>query len=159
MKALRLIHVARFTFCVLLMLQCGFLTAYPVKYQGDLRLIPIFLLYAPSVVYWIYCLRTQVRLLTMFYTWCLYVVIALVPIIIIIFAFGGEHLETKKPLTPNTLKVMLCFTPILFLLLVNTASDLNAEDYRQLASKLSVQITIDLFDAVALDAGHCTRRK
>lgn len=69
----------------------------------------------------------------------------------IIFAFGGEHLETKQPLTPNTLKIMLCFTPILFLLLVNTASDLvDSEDYRQLVSTLSVQITIDLFDAVEM---------
>lgn len=82
MKALRLIHVARFTFCVLLMLQCGFLTAYPVKYQADLRFIPIFPLYAPPVVYWIYCLGTDAGLIRMFITWCLYVAIALVPIII-----------------------------------------------------------------------------
>ena len=144
----------RLIFFLLLMVQCGFLTAYPAKYKDDDRLVPIFLLYAPATVYWIYCLfsqETDAGLVKMFNTWSLYVVAALVPIIAIIFALVGDDLDKKQFLGPNTLKVTLCATPLLFLFLVNTASDLDKhEKYRQLASWLSVSITIDLFDAVEM---------
>ena len=53
--------------------------------------------------------------------------------------------------TGNTLKVVLCLTPVLFLFLLNTASDLSeSEEYRELASQFSIQITIDLFDGVEM---------
>ena len=63
----------------------------------------------------------------------------------------GDDLDKKRFLGPNTLKVTLCATPLLFLSLVNTASGLSKhEEYRQLASILSVSITIDLFDSVEM---------
>ena len=48
-------------------------------------------------------------------------------------------------------KVILCLTPVLFLFLPNTASDLSGnEEYRQLSFRLTFQVTIDLFDAVEM---------
>lgn len=150
-KAFRLVLIGRFVFFALLTIQCGFLAAYPASYKDDVRLIPVFLLYVPTLAYWIYCLINDAGLLGMFYTWGLYVLTALIPNIVIIFALVGDDLDKKQLLGPNTLKVILCITPMLFLFLLNTASDLTEhEEYRQLASRLSIQITIDLFDAVEM---------
>ena len=68
-----------------------------------------------------------------------------------IFAVAGDDLDKTKFLGPNTLKVILCLTPVLFLFLPNTASGLSeSDDYRQLALRLTIQVTIDLFDAVEM---------
>ena len=151
LKALRLVWIGRFLFFALLMIQCGFHTAYPENYTDNARWIPIFLSYAPALFYWIHCLRTDATLIRMFFTWGLYTVLALVPNIAIIFAVAGDDLDKEELLGPNTLKVTLCITPVLFLFLLNTASDLSKhEDYRQLATRLSIQVSIDLFDAVEM---------
>lgn len=152
-KSVQLIHIGRFIFFALLMIQCGFLTAYPAWYKEDARWIPVFLLYAPALFYWIHCLLTQAELVRMFFTWLLYVVIALIPMIATIFAVVvvGDDLDTKNLLGSNALKVMLCLTPLLFLFLVNTASDLGEhKEYSALVIRLSLQITIDLFDTVEM---------
>ena len=52
---------------------------------------------------------------------------------------------------PNALKVILCLTPVLFLFLPKTAPGLSEIDgYPQLAFRLTIQVTIDLFDAVEM---------
>lgn len=150
LRALRLTWIGRFIFFALLLIQCGFLVAYPATYR-DVRWIPIFLLYLPALMYWLYCLRTDAWLIRMFFTWGLYIMIALIPSVAVVFATAGDDLDKKKFLGPNTLKVILCITPVLFLFLPNTASDLSEyEEYRGLAERLSIQITIDLFDAVEM---------
>ncbi|XP_068713872.1 uncharacterized protein [Montipora foliosa] len=145
------LYLGRFIFFAMLVAQCGFLTAYPAWYKQDARWIPLFLLYAPALFYWIYCLRKKANLNGMFLTWLLYV-IALIAMIAIIFPVVGDDLDTKNLLGPNMLKVMLCLTPLLFLFLVNTASDLDDEHegYTSLVQRLSLQITIDLFDTVEM---------
>ena len=151
LKAQPLTWIGRFIFFALLLVQCGFLAAYPASYR-DIRWIPIFLLYLPALAFWLYCLRTDdAGLIRMFFTWGLYIVIALIPSVAIVFTTAGDDLDKEKFLGPNTLKVVLCFTPVVFLFLPNTASDLSKhEKYRHLASRLSIQITIDLFDAVEM---------
>ena len=150
-KAVRFIDVGRFAFAGLLLTQCGFLAAYPAAYTDNLRWISVATLYVPALVYWLHCLLTNAGLLRMFFTWGLYVVVALVPNIAITFAKCGDDLDKKNFLGPNALKVILCLTPVMFLFLLNTASDLSEnKEYRQLASQLSIQITIDLFDAVEM---------
>ena len=146
--AFGLASVGRLAVVVLLLIQCGFLTAFPVWYTGDLRLIPVALLYAPAVFYWICC---EAKLVETFVTWFLYVVIALIPHIAVTFALCGDELDKDNFLGPNCLKVILCITPLVFLVLVNAASDLgDHEEYRKLATMLSIQITIDLFDGVEM---------
>ena len=52
---------------------------------------------------------------------------------------------TDNFLGPNCLKVILCITPLVFLVLVNAGSDLGYhKEYRQLASMLSFQIIITI---------------
>ena len=149
-KAKPLVAIGRLIFFSLLMIQSGFLSAYPATYQ-DRKMAALCLLCFPALLYWIRCLCTEASLLRMFYTWGLYLVVFLIPMIATIFAVAGDELDKTKFLGPNTLKVILCLTPVLFLFLPNTASGLSeSDDYRQLAFRLTIQVTIDLFDTVEM---------
>ena len=56
-----------------------------------------------------------------------------------------------KTLGPTLLKATLCVTPILLLLLLNTASDANEPDEnKEDVYKLCVQLAVDLLDAVEM---------
>ena len=150
-KSIRLVFVGRFVVFALLLVQCSFFAAYSMWYTDDLRWIAVITLYFPAIFYWFHCLKTDAGLITMFVTWGLFVVVGLIPNIAITFAVCGDELDKKSYLGPNTLKVILCLTPLLFLLLLNTARDLSDyEDNRELARRLSLYISIDLFDAVAM---------
>ena len=59
----------------------------------------------------------------------------------------GDGLKNKR-LDPIVLKAALCLTPLLLVLLLNTASD--ADDYRDTLSKLCVQLAVNLLDAVEM---------
>jgi len=149
-KSIRLVFVGRFVVLVLFLTQGGFFTAFPTWYSDDKRWIAVLTLYLPAISYWSFCLNTDAGLLRMFYTWGLYVA-ALVPNISITFGVCGDDLNTQYFLGPNCLKVILCLTPVLLLLLLNTADDLGEnQEYRQLAKELSVHISIDLFDGVEM---------
>ena len=122
------------------MIQSGFLAAYPATYR-DQEMAASWLLCIPQLFY---CLCTEASLQRMFFTWGLYLVVFLIPIIAIIFAVAGDDLDKEKFLGPNALKVTLCLTPVLFLFLPNIASDLSGtDDHRQLAFRLTIQVTID----------------
>ncbi|XP_020602097.1 uncharacterized protein LOC110041159 [Orbicella faveolata] len=150
-KSIRLVFVGRFVVLALFLTQCGFFAAYPTWYTDDLRWIAVIILYVPAILYWGYCLKTDAELIRMFFTWGLYVLVALVPNIAITFGVCGDELDKENFLGPNCLKVILCLTPVLFLVLLNTADDLSDnEEYRQLAKELSVHISIDLFDGVEM---------
>ena len=146
-----LVLVGRFLAVLLLCVQCGFLTAFPVCYRDDKRLISLVLLSFPALIYYGICLATGGELRKVFRTWGLYIICSLIPYIAIIFALCGDVLDKNNFLSPTCLKVILCITPVAFLILVNTASDLGEhEDYKTLAWTLSVVITIDLVDSVEM---------
>ena len=157
-KAKPLVAIGRFIFFSLLMIQSGFLAAYPATYQ-DKNKSTLCLLCFPVLVYWIYCLCTEASLLRMFYTWGLYLVVFLIPMIATIFAVAGDDLDKTKFLGPNALKVVLCLTPVLFLFLPNTASGLSeSDDYRQLAFRLTIQVTIDFLAPVVQKLNSAIQR-
>ena len=146
-----LVLVGRFLGFLLLFVQLGFLTAFPVWYRDDKHLISLVLLFFPSLIYYGICLATGGELRKVFLTWGLYISCGLIPYIAIIFALCGDVLDKNNFLSPTCLKVILCITPVAFLILVNTAGDLGKyEDYKALALTLSVVITIDLVDSVEM---------
>ena len=146
-----LVLVGRFLAVLLLCVQCGFLTAFPVCYRDDKRLISLLLLSFPALIYYGICLATGGELRKVFRTWGLYIIFGLIPYIAIIFPLCGDVLNKDSFLSPTCLKVILCITPVAFLILVNTAGDLGKyEDYKTLALTLSVVITIDLVDSVEM---------
>lgn len=144
--------VGRAVFFALMATQCGFLAAYPAQYNKDKNWYFLSFSYAPAVVIWI-CLMVcrKADLLQSFFVWAAYVCSALLPHIVIIFGFVVDSLEKERFLGPKVLKMVLCITPLLLLLLVNTADDsFSSDKCRELVAKLSVQMAIDLFDVVEM---------
>ena len=95
------------------------------------------------------CLR-KADLRRFFIVWALYMWLGLFLNTVIIFGFVVDDIKVESPLTPQALKIVLCITPLLLLLLVNTAKDSYRSDNKELVAKLSVQMAIDLFDAVEM---------
>ena len=159
----------RVVFFALLATQCCFLAAYPVHYKGNCLWCGVGASYVPATVLWLcFLAEGNASLLGCFYVWAVYVCCALLPNIIVIFGFLADSLEKETFLGPNVFKMVLCITPLLLLLLLNTA-DYGDEDtaergevreevkiksarklLEELASKLCVQVTLDLFDAIEM---------
>ena len=126
----------------------GFLLAsYPAIYL-NFNWYLINLSYIPSIIWW-FCLIlfNQAKLRRLFYIWGLYVV-GLVVSTVVVFSTVGDSLDKERFLGPNVLKATFCITPLLLLLLLNTAND--AEDFKDVVSMFCFQMVVDLFDAVEM---------
>jgi len=90
------------------------------------------------------------RLQWLFIVWLLYVVAFVIHVGII---FGGsepieEKLDKERSFGPNVLKMTLCLSPFILLLLLSTGTDSIA--YRELTWMLSLRIALDIFDGVEM---------
>ena len=139
---------ARALFFALIIIQCFFLAAYPATYKSNSLWYVLATSFAPTVIVWLCLIASKAKLRWLFYVWNLYIICALIPNIAIVFLVVGDSLDKNKLLGPNALKLILCITPLLLLLLLHTADDSDRNEYRELVSKLSYQMAIDLFDAV-----------
>ena len=140
---------ARVAFFALIMIQCFFLAAYPASYEGNSNWYVLATSFGPAVIVWLSLLANKAKVRWLFYVWDLYIICALIPNIAIIFTVVGDSLDKNKLLGPNSLKMVLCITPLLLLLLLHSADDTDENDeHRELVSKLSYQMAIDLFDVV-----------
>lgn len=84
-----------------------------------------------------------------FIAWLAYVAITLVPEVAVIFKRFADQLGDAKVFGQNILKVALCITPMLFLLLVNSHHDARRYSKRRVyIDKLSAGVTLDLLDSV-----------
>lgn len=140
----------RVVFVVLLLIQGGFFVAYSIKYKVAAWAPTVQgVLFAITAIVWLaLIIRKKAKLSCLFYVWVSYV-ITLVVNIGILFGTIGDKLDSEKFLGPNVLKGVLCVTPPLLLLLLHNADDLDRSDERKdLVSKLSYQMAIDLFDVV-----------
>ena len=132
-------------------IQCGFLVSFPAKYKDEQLWYLASSFYLPSCGFWIYIITCGKENLFRFIVWTLYMWAGLLSNVIKIFGFVLDDIEKESSLTPQALKIVLCTTPHLLLLLVNTAKDsFDSDGNKELVAKLSVQIAIDLFDAVEM---------
>ena len=142
--------VGRVVFGVLLLGQGGFFVAYSIEYKVAAWAPTVQgVLFAITAIVWLalICMK-KAKLSCLFYVWVSYV-ITLVVNIGILFGTIGDKLDSETFLGPNVLKGVLCVTPPLLLLLLHNADDLDRSDERKdLVSKLSYQMAIDLFDVV-----------
>jgi len=148
--ASRWMFLGRLAFFLLLLTQGGFLVAYSVDYHEVSVWVPIVqgVLFGTTAFVWLVLVCKKAELSLLFYVWVLYV-ITLVANIGILFGTIGDKLDSEKFLDPNFLKGVLCVTPPLLLLLLHNANDLDRSNERKdLVSKLSYQMAIDLFDVV-----------
>ena len=145
-----LLGLGRFVFFTLIVTQCfllAYLPSYPAEYKVNSDWFGVSSSFAPSVIAWVaLVLLKAAKLRRLFSVWGLYV-FGLVVSIGVVFGVVGDGIE-KKTLGPIVLKGTLCVTPLLLLLLLNTASD--REEHKEVVSKLCFQLAVDLFDGVEM---------
>ena len=146
-----LIWLGRLAFFALYCIQSYSLTSYPAEYKSDNSFYALILLFIPALGLWIWILCDEKNLQWLFAVWLAYVWLALIPLIGIIFG-GDDPIENKLDsqvlFGPNVLKMTLCVTPLLLLLLLSTGTD--SMSYRELIWLLSLRIALDLFDTVEM---------
>ena len=138
-----LVRMGRFLFFGLALTQCFLLASYPSKKSGLWYLTS--LSYAPSLVAWTsLVLSDNTKLGKLSYIWGLYT-IGLVVSTIIVFATFVDTMDKGSLLG---LKVTLCITPILLLLLLNTAKDVKEQ--KDLLPWLCFAMAVDLVDTIEM---------
>ena len=138
-----LVRMGRCLFFGLAMTQCFLLASYPSRRSGLWYLTS--LSYAPSLLGWTSLVLTDnTKLGKLSYIWGLYT-IGLVVSTIMVFATFVDNMDKGSLLG---LKVTLCITPILLLLLLNTAKD--AEEHKDLLPWLCFAIALDLVDTIEI---------
>ena len=76
---------------------------------------------------------------------------ALVVNIAMVFGKVGDRIDKTEFLGPNVLKMVLCITPLLLLLLLNTGDlDDSDDEEREIVSKLCFPMAVDLFDGIEM---------
>lgn len=148
--ALCLVWIGRLVFFGLVGLQSYSLASYPAEYKHDDGFYALCVLFAPALALRFYIMYEEKKLQWLFAVWLLYVV-AFVILIGVIFG-GSEPIEEKldkdKFFGPNVLKMTLCLSPFILLLLLSTGTDSIV--YRELIWMLSLRIALDLFDGVEM---------
>ena len=146
-----LVHLGRGAFFVLIIIQGISLATYPATYNENLGFYGLLSLFpVPALAMWLWIICNEECLSWLFAVWVLYV-IGLVILIGVIF--GGpnpieDKLDKKAFFGPNILKMTLCLSPILLLLLLSTGTD--AMEYREKIWMTSLRIALDLFDGVEM---------
>lgn len=146
-----LVWCGRVAFSVLLTLQAISLASFPAYYE-ECNYFYFFLILYPilPLALWIYVICKKENLRWLFAVWFVYV-IGLVALIGVIFGRTDtieDKLDKDVFLCPNILKLTLCLSPILLLLLLSTGED--SMTYRDLIWMLSLRIALDLFDGVEM---------
>lgn len=148
--ALCFVWIGRFVFFGLVGLQSYSLASYPAEYKHHDGFYALCILFAPALVLRVHIMRKEKTLQWLFAVWILHVIAFVILIAII---FGGsdpieEKLDKEKFFGPNVLKMTLCLSPFILLLLLSTGTDSIA--YRELIWMLSLRIALDLFDGVEM---------
>ena len=148
-----LTRFGRFAFFGLIITQCYFLSAYLANYEGTSNWYLMVFSFGPAVFVWIFLLFFDALYLgCLFRIWGLYIV-ALVVNIAMVFGKVGDRIDKTEFLGPNVLKMVLCITPLLLLLLLNTGdlddSDVNDKE-REIVSELCFPMAVDLFDGIEM---------
>ena len=148
--ALYLVWIGRLIFFGLVSIQTYSLASYPAEYKHDSGFYGLITLYLPALALWLYIMCNDKHLPWLFAVWTCYIVGFVIFIAII---FGGntpieDKLDKETFFGPNILKMTLCLTPLILLLLLSTGTDSMA--YREQIWKLSLRMALDLFDGVEM---------
>ena len=141
----------RFAFFGLINKQCFILSAYLAKYEDSSKWYLTAISFGPAIFVWILLLLFKALYLScLFRIWGLYIV-ALVVNIAMVFGKVGDRIDKTEFLGPNVLKMVLCITPLLLLLLLNTGDlDDSDDEEREIVSKLCFPMAVDLFDGIEM---------
>ena len=131
--------------------QCIFLSAYLKKYDSESNWYLTIIFFGPAVIVWILLLIFKAQYFCcLFRIWGLYIV-ALVVNIAMVFGKVGDRIDKTEFLGPTVLEMVLCITPLLLLLLLNTGDlDDSDDEEREIVSKLCFPMAVDLFDGIEM---------
>ena len=146
-----IIRLGRLAFFCLMTTQSMFLSAYLAKYEGTSNWYFMAFSFGPAVFVWVLLLIFKALYLgCLFRIWGLYIM-ALVVNIAMVFGKVGDRIDKTEFLGPNVLKMVLCITPLLLLLLLNTGDlDDSDDEERKIVSKLCFPMAVDLFDGIEM---------
>ena len=146
-----IIWLGRLAFFCLITTQSMFLSAYLGKYEGTSNWYFMAFSFGPAVFVWVLLLIFKALYLgCLFRIWGLYIM-ALVVNIAMVFGKVGDRIDKTEFLGPNVLKMVLCITPLLLLLLLNTGDlDDSDDEEREIVSKLCFPMAVDLFDGIEM---------
>ena len=146
-----IIWLGRLAFFCLMTTQSMFLSAYLAKYEGTSNWYFMAFSFGPAVFVWVLLLIFKALYLgCLFRIWGLYIM-ALVVNIAMVFGKVGDRIDKTEFLGPNVLKMVLCITPLLLLLLLNTGDlDDSDDEEREIVSKLCFPMAVDLFDGIEM---------
>ena len=146
-----IIWLGRLAFFCLMTTQSMFLSAYLAKYEGTSNWYFMAFSFGPAVFVWVLLLIFKALYLgCLFRIWGLYIM-ALVVNIAMVFGKVGDRIDKTEFLGPNVLKMVLCITPLLLLLLLNTGDlDDSDDEERKIVSKLCFPMAVDLFDGIEI---------
>ena len=146
-----IIWLGRLAFFCLMTTQSMFLSAYLGKYEGTSNWYFMAFSFGPAVFVWVLLLIFKALYLgCLFRIWGLYIM-ALVVNIAMVFGKVGDRIDKTEFLGPNVLKMVLCITPLLLLLLLNTGDlDDSDDEEREIVSKLCFPMAVDLFDGIEM---------
>ena len=145
------IWLRRLAFFCLMITQSMLLSAYLGKYEGTSNWYFMAFSFGPAVFVWVLLLIFKALYLgCLFRIWGLYIM-ALVLNIAMVFEKVGDRIDKTEFLGPNVLKMVLCITPLLLLLLLNTGDlDDSDDEEREIVSKLCFPMAVDLFDGIEM---------
>ena len=139
-----------FLVLVLIVLQCFFLAAYPAEYEDKSGWYAITILFIPAVMMWWYIVHRSGSFNVIIF-WILYMWLGLVPSIGIVFGRLGDKITSKGFWNTSTLKVTLCITPLLLLLMFHTKIATNEfTSHSEKVLKYFVKAAINLCDGIEL---------
>ena len=146
-----IIRLGRLAFFCLLTTQSMFLSAYLGKYEGTSNWYFMAFSFGPAVFVWVLLLIFKALYLgCLFRIWGLYIM-ALVVNIAMVFGKVGDRIDKTEFLGPTVLEMVLCITPLLLLLLLNTGDlDDSDDEEREIVSKLCFPMAVDLFDGIEM---------
>ena len=146
-----IIRLGRLAFFCLMITQSMFLSAYLGKYEGTSNWYFMAFSFGPAVFVWVLLLIFKALYLgCLFRIWGLYIM-ALVVNMAMVFGKVGDRIDKTEFLGPNVLKMVLCITPLLLLLLLNTGDlDDSDDEEREIVSKLCFPMAVDLFDGIEM---------
>ncbi|XP_078342391.1 uncharacterized protein LOC144628201 [Oculina patagonica] len=137
-------------FAVLAIFQAYGLTNFLVKYkdyEGWYAIAPVF--FPAFLAWWWHTYDLTGRLRWLCTVWLLHVGIGLIPTIGTIFGLIENDLQRGELLSPGSLKLILCVSPLLLLILLNNPLvKTDSNEYHALITDLSYKMTIDFFDGV-----------
>ena len=138
-----LVCLGRFAFFLLMGIQSFSLASYPATYGDKDGFYALVLLYLLPLGLWLFIMCKDDNLQWLFVVWLLYTIVFVIFIGVI---FGGDEplknkLKKEEFFGPNVLKMTLCLSPVLLLLVLSTGTD--SMSYIELTGMLSLRIALD----------------